>query len=414
MTMKLFPFAKSAKKGPLKHPLWLAWKHAFCLQACLFVASLAWAQDSAIEERFRQATEAMREGHLDEAGERFASIAKDSANFAEAHLNLGLVREEQGRNEEAVASFQKALTLKPRLRGANLFLAVAEYRLNHFQDATAALKKETAYYPSDPNAWMWLGVVLLAAENPEEAAAALDRAAKLAPGNVDILYHRGRAHLLISKNSYEKMFKADPNSWRVHQVLAQADAESDRDEDAIAEYAAAIKLAPNQPGLHEELGAEYQKTGKPEAAEGELQKELELDPNNVLARYKLGTLQIEQGNAVEGKDAVEAALKQNPRLKNAAYYLGRAEMQLGNDLGAAEDFKRAVAADSDTEIVQQSWYQLGIVYRRMHRIAEAQQALATFQKMKDEETERQRQSLEKKKKAQGLRETPQDPSPKNP
>jgi hypothetical protein len=61
---------------------------------------------------------------------------------------------------------------------------------------------------------------------------------------------------------------------------------------------------------------------------------------------------------------------------------------------------------------QQSWYQLGIVNRRMHRIADAQQGLATFQKMKDEETERP--SLEKKKKAQGLHETPQDPSPKNP
>jgi hypothetical protein len=35
--------------------------------------------------------------------------------------------------------------------------------------------------------------------------------------------------------------------------------------------------------------------------------------------------------------------------------------------------------------------------------------------LKDEETERQRQSLEKKKKkAQGLDETPQDPSPRNP
>ena len=301
----------------------------------------------------------------------------------------------------------------------NLFLGVAEYRLNHLDKAVAtALEKETAGNPKDAGGrWMWLTSRCRATgarARRKKQRDALDKAAKLAPDNVDILYQRGRAHLLVSKNSYSRMFKADPNSWRVHQVLAQADAEADRDQDAIAEYQAAIKLAPNQPGLHEELGVEYQKTGKFEAAEGELRKELELDPNNVLARYKLGTLLIEQGNAVEGKDAVEAALKQNPRLTNAAYYLGRAEMQLGNDASAAEDFKRAVASDSDTEIVQQSWYQLGIVYRRMHRIAEAQQALTTFQKMKDQETERQRQSLERKKKAQGLNETPQDPLPKNP
>src|SRR5882672_11329833 len=166
MTVKVFPFAIFPKKRALKHTLWLAGEFALCLQAWLLLATLTWAQGTTIEERFRQATEAMRAGHLEEAGESFASVAKDSPNFAEAYLNLGLVREEQGKNEEAVASFQKALTLKPRLRGANLFLAVAEYRLNHLEGATAALKKETAYYPSDANAWMWLGVVLLAAEDP--------------------------------------------------------------------------------------------------------------------------------------------------------------------------------------------------------------------------------------------------------
>ena len=367
-----------------------------------------------VNEDFQRATAAMRQGRLEEAGAAFENITHKEPTFVGAHFNLGLVREEQGRFEDAVASLKKALALNPRLRGANLFLGIAHYRLNQYEPAIAALRTEIKLNPADPKAWMWLGVAELAQEQPEEAVVALDKAAKLAPNDVDILYHRGHAHLLVSKLSYERMLHADPASWRVRQVLAQADAEADRDEDAVAEYQAAIKLAPNQPGLHEELGAEYQKTGKPEAAEGELRKELELDPNNVLARYKLGTLQIEQGNAAEGKDAVEAALKQNPRLKNAAYYLGRAEMQTGNDEGAAEDFKRAVAADSDTEIVQQSWYQLGIVYRRMHRIADAQQALATFQKMKDEETERQRQSLEKKKKVQGLNETPQDPSPKNP
>src|SRR5256884_4039437 len=200
-----------------------------------------------------------------------------------------------------MASLRKAISLKPRLRGANLFLAIAEYRVNHFDKAIAALQKETSYYSSDANAWMWLGVVQLAAENPAEAAAALDKAARLAPDNVDILYHRGRAHLLVSKNSYEKMFHVDPHSWRVHQVLAQADAEADRHEDAIAEYHAAIQIAPKQPGLHEELGTEYIKAGKPELADAEFQQELEIDPNNVLTRYKLGTLETERGQGAKDR-----------------------------------------------------------------------------------------------------------------
>src|SRR5260370_41391865 len=124
---------------------------------------------------------------------------------------------------------------------------------------------------------MWLGVVRLAQEKPEEAAEALDKAAKLAPEDVDILYHRGHAHLLVSKNSYGRMFKVDAHSWRLHQVIAQANAQADRHVDAIAEYQAAIKLAPAQSGLHEELGSEYRNLGKKPEAEEALRRELEID-----------------------------------------------------------------------------------------------------------------------------------------
>lgn len=396
MTGNVLPFLNSVEELLVNRVSFVG-RTLFTLVALSLISSLASSQSASIEERFLEATEAMRAGHLDEAGDRFLAIAKDSPGFAEAHLNLGLVREEQGRNEEAIASLRKALTLKPRLRGANLFFAIAEYRLNHFDRAVAAVEKETSYYPSDANAWMWLGVIQLATENPEGAVIALDKAAKLAPDNVDILYHRGRAHLLVSKNSYEKMFQIDPKSWRVHQVLAQADSEADRPEDAIAEYQAAIQLAPNQPGLHDQLGTEFIKAGKLEPAEAAFQKELEIDPNNVLVRYKLGTLQVERGEGAKSKELIEGALRQNPSIRDSSYYLGRAEMELGNYTAAVDSLNRAIAAsDTDPEIVQQAWYQLGISYRHLHRIEDAQKAFATFQKLKDEEAQKQQERLKKK------------------
>lgn len=390
-------FSAPTRKQFLDYGMRITWKNLLCLQALMLLSIRVSAQGASTGQRFQQATAALREGRLDEAGDAFASIVKDSPTFAEGFLNLGLVREEQGRNDEAIVSLQKALTLKPHLRGANLFLAIAEYRLNHFDKAVAAAQKETTSYSSDANAWMWLGVIQLAAQNPEEAAAALDKAAKLSPSNVDILYHRGRAHLLVSKNSYEKMFQLDPKSWRVHQVLAQAEAEADRHDEAIAEYQAAIQLAPIQPGLHEQLGTEYIKAGKPQPAEAEFEKELEIDPNNVLVRYKLGTLQVERGEGAKSKELIEGALRQDPTIKDSSYYLGRAEMELGNYDAAVDGFHRAIAApDTDPEIVQQAWYQLGISYRHLHRIEEAQKAFAAFQRLKDEEAQKQQERLKKK------------------
>lgn len=352
-------------------------------------------------EKFREGTSDLQRGDLEPAASAFESVIHDAPRFAEAYFNLGLVREQQGNFDEAVKSLHQALTLKPGLRGANLFLGIAEYRLNQYELAIAALRAETKVNSTDAQAWMWLGVALLAADKPEEAVVALDKAARLAPDDVDILYHRGHAHMLVSKVSYEHMLRANPDSWRVHQVLAQAAAEADRDTDAIAEYQAAIKGAPGQPGLHEELGTEYWKSGKLDEAEKEYSQELEIDPHSILATYKLGSLRVERGSPKEGRPLIEAALKENQNLPNAYYYLGRSELQLGNDQAAVADFNRAVAAtNTDPEIAQQAYYQLSQLYRRLHKPDEAQAALANFLKLKQEATEHQQALFQKKRQMQ--------------
>lgn len=379
---------------------------------CTFAPTLHGQRTPELDQRFRQASEAMRNGNLDAAAEGFGSITKRAPTFAEAHLNLGLVREEQGRHEDAIASFREALRLKPNLRGANLFLGIAEYRLNHLDQASPILRKETVANPQDPTAWMWLGVVELAREHAEEAADALDRAAKLAPDNVDILYHRGQAHLLVSRNSYERMFKQDPKSWRVHQVLAQTAAEAERYPDAIGEYLVAIRLAPTAPGLHEELGTAYLNSSKLQEAEDAFQSELQLDPHNVLARYKLGVLAMERGDGAKAKELIEAALKEKPGLEAADYNLGRAEAMLGDDAAALEHFKRATEG-SDPDSVRQAWYQLGGVYRRLHRMDEARQAMAVFQKLKNQEQDDLRRAKLRRAQRDSDSDTPTEP-PQNP
>lgn len=387
---------------------------------CPFVLAQADAPklNPAVAEQFQQATQAMRAGDLTQAGDGFESVTKSAPQFAEAYLNLGLVREEQGRHADAITNFKKALQLKPRLRGANLFLAVAEFRSNQLDSAILALKKETAESPKDATAWMWLGVVQLEKGDGPGAAAALDKAAELSPDSVDILYHRGRAHLLVSNQSYAKMFEVDPKSWRVRQLLAEANASAERHLDAIAEYELAIKLAPNQPRLHEELGTQYRLAGKLPEAEQAYLKELEIDPQNVTAQYKLGVLAIEKGEAARAKELIEAALRIRPNLQHAEYNLGRAEMLLGNDVVAIKHFERAVSADvaaeSDPEVVEQSWYQLGIAYRRLRRMNEAQKAMATFQRLKDADAESSTKALKRFQVQQDATSAQPAPAPQSP
>jgi hypothetical protein len=46
-------------------------------------------------------------------------------------------------------------------------------------------------------------------------------------------------------------------------------------------------------------------------------------------------------------------------------------------------------------VIQQAWYQLGIVYRRLRRTEDAQKAMATFQKLKEEQAESAQKALKR-------------------
>ena len=220
----------------------------------VFVCACAVGQTPQLDKTFRQGTQALRDGQLDEAAADFGAVVSASPSFAEAHFNLGLVRLQQGKFDEAVASISKSLALRQTLRGANLFLGIAQYRNSDFNHAKQSLTREARLDPKSADAFLWLGVVELAQDDPTGAVASLDKAAALRPKDVDILYHRGRAHMLVSMQDYQNMYELAPDSWRVHQVLAQSYVEAGRlDEAAVLARRALVVF-------ERALGAEHPNT----------------------------------------------------------------------------------------------------------------------------------------------------------
>ena len=228
---------------------------------------------------------------------------------------------------------------------------------------------------------MWQGIIDLARADLPAAIDALDRASMLDPKNLDILYHRGRAALALSRQSYEEIFKLDPNSWHIHQVLAQADVESDHDADAVEQYKLAIATAPVKAGLYEALGSSLWRTGKYQEAEQAYETALKLDPDDTITMYKLGCLRVDRGNAQAGKPLLEKAIAADSSLKLSAYYLGRAEAELGNDQKAVADFKMVVSDNIDPETTKQAYFQLSRSYRRLHDNAAATAAQAEYRRL---------------------------------
>ncbi len=336
------------------------------------------APGAASVAQYQQGTQALQAGRNQEAADQFRLVTASSPRFAEAYLNLGLALNQLGRSEEATAALEKCISLKPSIRGAHLFLAISQYRLNHLQPASAAIHFETAHNPADAQAWMWQGIIQLALEDNPGAVESLDRAAVLDPKSIDILYHRGRAALELSRQSYEQMFKQDPHSWHVHQVLAEADVESGHDTEAIEEFKLAIAGGPPQSGLYEALGSSYWRAGQYDEAQQAYEKALQIDPDDVLTLYKLGCLRVDRSDAAGGKLLLERVLAVDPSLTMTTYYLGRAEFQLGHDEAAIAKFEQVIRANPDDDTTKQAYFQLSRVYRRMHNTAASEQAQAQY------------------------------------
>jgi tetratricopeptide (TPR) repeat protein len=360
---------------------------------CFAIAS---AQE--FENKFREGSEAMRRGRFAEAAAAFERCTALEPSFPEAFMNLGLARLELGRYEDASKAFTRTTELKPDLRGANLFLGISRYRVNDFTGAVAAFRREAGIDPTNATVLMWLGVVQLADGKPAQAAADLDQASRLDPKNVDILYHQGRAHMLVSREIYERMYRTDPNSWRVHEVLAEAYNQSDRWGDAVKELEEALRLKPEEPGLHQQLGDIYWKQNRLDLAEAEFGNELKVDSWNVSAIYKLGVISLERSKPETAAKLLKDVLGYYPNSIEAHYQLGRALAQLGNDEAAVAQFSAVVSQPkkADPDVLKQSYYQLAHGYRKMHKMDEARTAMDSFQRLQKESEARQQQTMDAK------------------
>jgi tetratricopeptide (TPR) repeat protein len=362
---------------------------------------LVWCQNALAQEAgndasslFEKGNSEMRKGDAAQAADDFRQFLRLQPESAEGYFNLGLALQSAGELSPALTALHKAASLEPGMHGVQLFTGIVDYKLNHLAEAHSELDHATRLEPKNSAAWMWLGIVDLARNQAESAAAALDRATALDPKNLDVLYHRGRAHLLVSKQSYASMFKLSPDSWRVHEVLGQADAEAYRADDAIGEFRLAILAAPREPGLNEELGDACWTADKLQEADEAYTQEIKNDPSNAVAHYKLGSLRVTRDDAAGGVPLLEQALTLDPKIVDAHYYLGKGYAALGKEDLAIQHFREATNPQGSEELRIMSWYQLAMICRNLHRSQEAAEALAAFRQMKTERDQRQASKFE--------------------
>lgn len=140
-----------------------------------------------------------KEGRNDEALEHFEKALAIEPGHALAHNNLGLALLQKGRFDEAEPHFRKAVELDPKYYKALESLGAVYLKTNRLAEAITSLRAAIALHP-EAKPLNDLGIALMQSGKPNEGLDAFRRAVALEPGNAQYRKNLGTALTQVGRN----------------------------------------------------------------------------------------------------------------------------------------------------------------------------------------------------------------------
>jgi tetratricopeptide (TPR) repeat protein len=206
----------------------------------------------------------------------------EAADVAEAHFNLGVALESQGRVDEARAEYERARALKP-LRQAAVNLGVLLEKAGDLRGAQAVYAGVAKDFPED-------------ARSRERLAALY-----LGTGQLDEAWRLAREAL-----------QRDPRSVQANVVMVRVATQRNQLDLAKLVALRTAKLAPNDPQLPYLTGELQAKENDEVGAEVQWKKALALDPGYLPARSALLRAAVRRGRWVAALEHAQAYLQARP------------------------------------------------------------------------------------------------------
>src|SRR5579863_992517 len=246
-------------------------------------------QDSSFPPELTQAESAIEKHDYATAEPLLKKVVDaDPGNF-QAWFDLGFVSNALGNTQESVAAYRKSVTAKPDVFESNLNLGLmlaktGQPDAEQFLRAASTLKPTANVDEGHARAWLSLAHVL---ENskPDEAVEAYKQAAALDPKNTEPYLSAG---LLMEKENrfadaeqqYKQVLTIDPNSSDALTGMANIYMRGQRYADADPILRKLIAMHPEDASARMQLGRILLISGKNDDAIAELQAALKLDPGN--------------------------------------------------------------------------------------------------------------------------------------
>lgn len=184
-----------------------------------------------------------------EQSKQSAQAAEESPALKEAKAGLSFMKE--GKYDEAISSFEKALQLDPSLASVHFNLGAAYERKNNLVKAREQFQEAIKLKPDFGEAYLSIGNSYLSERKFDAAAIeALTKATELLPQNYNAFYNLGVCYSNAGKYAeaeaaYRKSIQINPNEPVAHYQLAMALLGQSKNPEAKTEFQKYLELNPN-------------------------------------------------------------------------------------------------------------------------------------------------------------------------
>ena len=348
-----------------------------CLLPLLVAQSKSEPNAASLREEFdRFVAEGSRElqaGDNAAAEKAFRDALSLDPRSVELLNNLAISVARQGRDDEAIALYLRALGLRKGDPITEQNLGVAYFRAHRYKDAQPMLQSFARRNPTFQSLDL-MGLDLFALDQYRNAATYLERASQLQPSDLPTLDILGKAYWRAKNYAgvtgvFKRIMEINPNSAEGHFMLGLAYDISYQEQKAFAEFEAALAEDPSYPGIHSSLGLINYREHKVPQAEAEFKLELSRNPDDPISNYMMGRILREMVKPAEAVPYLTAAVRVNPSYRDAQFELGQCYMEMKEPQQAVAPLQKAAEVDPDFD---EAHFVLGKAYRLLDRPRDAE------------------------------------------
>jgi len=305
-----------------------------------------------VAQAMQHASAAYEAGRLAEAEELCAAILTAKADHFDANHLLAIVQSRTGRDEEALASYDRVLALDPRNAMVLSNRGNVLHQLGRHEEALASYEAALQLDPGNAGTLLNRAVALRALQRTADAVASCEAAIALKPDHAEAHFARGNALMELGEfetalASYERAVAIKPDHAAAWSKRGHALLELQQFAEALASCEKAIAIKGDLVEALNDRGCALLGLKRAEEALASYDTLLAIRPDLAEAHNNRGNALMDLKRFQDAVASYDQAIALNPDFADACHNRGKALKELNRLEESLASYRAAVAIRPD-------------------------------------------------------------------